>query len=107
MSGKPVKERSDTAMRVAHLLRINSYLDIAIISMWTASPRADTTVGMVEASLRHKGPGGEDEELLETLRDLVREGREYRREGDFAAAMGRMRVAHDKIALYIIHLAGE
>jgi len=107
VNGEPVKERSDTGMRVAHLLRINSYLDIAIISMWTASPRADTTIGMVEASLRHKGPAGEDEKLLETLRGLVSEGREYYREKDFAAAMARMRVAHDKIALYIIHLASE
>ena len=94
-------------MRTAHLLRINSYMDIAIISMWTVSPRADLLVGMVEASLKGKGPGGEDEELLVELRGLVREGREYRREGNFPAAMARMRVAHDKIALYIISLAGD
>lgn len=107
VSGVRAEERSDKSMRVAHLLRINSYLDIAIISMWTASPRADVMVGMVEASLRHEGPGGLDGELLQTLRDLVSEGREYYRNEDFAPAMGRMRVAHDKIALYIIGLAGE
>ncbi len=97
----------DREMRVAHLLRINSYMDIAIISMWTASPRADVTIGMVEASLRHKGPGAADEELLQELRQLVSEGREYYRYDKFPPAMGRMRVAHDKIALYIIQLTGE
>ncbi len=100
-------ERTDREMRVAHLLRINSYMDIAIISMWTASPRADVTIGMVEASLRHKGPGASDEELLQELRQLVSEGREYYRDDKFPPAMGRMRVAHDKIALYIIQLTGE
>ncbi len=103
----PVKQRMDKAMRTAHLLRINSYMDIAIISMWTASPRAGVIIGMVEASLKGKGPGGEDEELLEKLRDLVREGREHHREGNFPPAMARMRVAHDKIALHLIHLSNE
>ena len=99
--------RSDAALRTAHLLRIDSYMDIAILAMWTASPRVDTMLGMVEASLRGASPGGTDDELLEKLRALVREGREYLASGDFSVAMGRMRVAHDLLSLHIIRLSGE
>ena len=49
------------AVRMAYLLRIHSYLDIAIVSMWTVSPRVDVMLGMAEASLRGESPGGEDE----------------------------------------------
>ncbi len=94
-------------MRTAHLLRINSYIDIAIISMWTVNPRVDVMLGMAEASLRGESPGGKDDEPLEKIRALVREGREYLADGDFPVAMGRMRVAHDLLALYIIRLSGE
>ena len=100
-------ERSDAAMRTAHLLRIDSYMDIAILAMWTSSPRVDTIIGMVEASLRGGSPGGKDDELLEKLRALVKEGREYLAVGDFSVAMGRMRVAHDLLSLHIIRSAGE
>ncbi len=100
-------ERADVALRMAHLLRINSYMDIAIISMWTASPRVDVMLGMAEASLRGQSPGGKDDELLAKVEELVREGREYLADGDFPAAMGRMRVAHDLLALHIIRLSGE
>ncbi len=100
-------ERADVAMRTAHLLRINSYIDIAIISMWTVNPRVDVMLGMAEASLRGESPGGKDDEPLEKIRALVREGREYLADGDFPVAMGRMRVAHDLLALYIIRLSGE
>ena len=99
--------RSDAALRTAHLLRIDSYMDIAIVSMWTASPRVDTMLGMVEASLRGASPGGTDDALLEKLRALVREGREYLGGGDFSVAMGRMRVAHDLLSLHIIRLSDE
>jgi len=100
----PVKagERADAALRTAHLLRIDSYMDIAILAMWTASPRADTMLGMVEASLRGGSPGGKDDEPLVKLRALVKEGREFLAGGDFSAAMGRMRVAHDLLSLHII-----
>ena len=100
-------ERADAAMRMAHLLRINSYIDIAIISMWTMNPRVDVMLGMAEASLRGESPGGKDDEPLEKIRALVREGREYLADGDFPVAMGRMRVAHDLLALHIIRLSGE
>ena len=100
-------ERVDVALRTAHLLRINSYMDIAILAMWTASPRVDTMLGMVEASLRGESPGGKDEEPLRNVRALVREGREYLSGGEFSVAMGRMRVAHDILALRIISLSGE
>ena len=100
-------ERAGVALRTAHLLRINSYMDIAILSMWTMSPRVDTMIGMVEASLRGESPGGEDDDRLEKVRDLVREGREYLAGGDFLVAMGRMRVAHDLLVLHIIGLSGE
>ena len=100
-------ERADTALRTAHLLRIDSYMDVAISAMWTSSPRADTMLGMVEASLRGESPGGEDDGTLEKLRALVREGREYLDGGDFSAAMGRIRVAHDLLSLHIIRSSGE
>jgi hypothetical protein len=99
--------RAGAALRTAHLLRIDSYMDIAIIAMWTASPRVDIMLGMVEASVRGESPGGEDDELLEKLRALVREGREYLAGGEFSVAMGRMRVAHDLLSLHIIRLSGE
>ena len=100
-------ERADAAARTAYLLRIHSYLDIAIVSMWTASPRVDVMLGMAEGSLRGDGPGGEDDEPLRKARSLVREAREHQAAGDFPAAMGRMRVALDLVALRIIRLAGE
>lgn len=100
-------ERADAAVRMAYLLRINSYMDIAILSMWTVNPRVDVMLGMAEASLRGESPGGRDDETLEKIRDLVREGREYLADGDFPVAMGRMRVAHDLLALHIIRLSGE
>ncbi|HZC83833.1 MAG TPA: hypothetical protein VE194_05350 [Rubrobacter sp.] len=100
-------ERSGAALRTAHLLRIDSYMDIAILAMWTASPRVDTMIGMAEASLRGESPGGEDDKLIEEIRALVREGREYLAGGDFSVAMGRMRVAHDLLSLHIIRPADE
>lgn len=100
-------ERSDAAVRMAYLLRIHSYLDIAIVSMWTSSPRVDIMLGMAEASLRGYGPGGEDDGPLRRLRALVGEARGYQAAGDFPAAMGRMRVALDLLALHIIGLSGE
>jgi hypothetical protein len=98
------REKADARLRTAHLLRIDNYMDIAILAMWTASPRVDTMIGMAEASLRGGSPGGEDDELLEQVRALVREGREYLAGGDFFVAMGRMRTAHDLLSLYIIRL---
>ena len=82
-------------------------MDIAILAMWTASPRVDTMIGMAEASLRGASPGGEVDELIEKLRALVREGREFLAGGDLSVAMGRMRVAHDLLSLHIIRLADE
>jgi hypothetical protein len=101
----PVKAGVDAALRTAHLLRIDNYMDIAILAMWTASPRVDVMLGMVEASLRGASPGGEDDDLLEKLRALVKEGREYLAAGDFFVAMGRMRTAHDLLSLHIIRLS--
>ncbi len=100
-------ERADAALRTAHLLRIDSYMDIAISAIWTGSPRADTVLGMVEASLRGGSPGGEDDKLIEKLRPLVREGREYLAGGDVSVALGRMRVAQDIVSLHIIRSSGE
>jgi hypothetical protein len=99
--------RADAAVRMAYLLRIHSYLDIAIVSMWTASPRVDIMLGMAQASLRGDGPGGEDDGPLRKIRTLVGEARGYQAGGDFPAAMGRMRVALDLLALHIIRLSGE
>lgn len=100
-------EKPDGRLRAAHLLRIHSYMDIAIISMWTNSPRVDIMLGMAEASLRGEGPGGADDTLLTTVRPLVGEARAYLADGEFVPAMSRMRVAHDTLALYLIHLSDE
>ncbi len=100
-----MKAEVDPALRIAHLLRINSYLDIAINAMWTANPRVDTMIGMAEASLRGKSPGGEDEEVLANVRYLVREGRAYLAGGDLSVALGRMRVAQDIVSLHLIRLS--
>ena len=99
-----MKERADLATRTAHLLRIHSYMDIAIISMWTNSPRVDVVLGMVVGSLRGDSPANTDDELLAQLRGLVGEGRAYLADGDPPAAMARMRVAQDLTALYLIRL---
>ena len=88
-------------------MRITGYLEIAIISMWTGSPRAPVTIGMAEASVRGEGPVGEDDDLLTQLRRLVGEAKEYYAEGDFPAAMARMRVAQDLVDLRIITLPEE
>ena len=98
------------ALRVGHLSRIDSYLDWAILSMWSVPKRATLTLGMVEASVRGEGPGGAegpDEELLSQLRALIGEAREYFVADDFPAAMARMRVAHDLVSLRLVRLAGE
>ena len=100
------EERTTVGLRVGHLLRVSSYLEIAIISMWTGSPRTDLMIGMVEACLRGEAPGGEDEDLLERLRALVEEARGYQAGGDFPAAMARMRVGQDLLDLRIVALAG-
>lgn len=104
-----VDEKAPRGLRVGHLLRISSYLDYATVSMW-ADRRAQVVMGMAEASVRGPGPGGPngpDEELLALLRSLIGEAREYHSAGDFPAAMARMRVAEDLVALRIIRLAGE
>ncbi len=99
-----MKERADLSIRTAHLLRIHSYLDIAIISMWTSSPRVDVVLGMAVGSLRGDSPANADDELLAQVRGLVGEGRAYLSDGDPPAAMARMRVAQDLMALYLIRL---
>ncbi len=119
MTGEPLKgkrafseyarEKAPAALRVGHLLRINSYLDYAMLSMW-AERRARVVMGMAEASVRGAGPGGvegPDEEVLARLRDLIGEAREYYEAGDFQAAMSRMRIAQDLVTLRIIRLSGE
>jgi hypothetical protein len=100
------EERVTAGLRVGHLLRVSGYLEIAIVSMWLASPRTLETMGMVEASVRGEGPGGKDGDLLERLRLLVEEARDYYAGGDFPAAMARMRVAQDLLDLRILALAG-
>lgn len=100
-------ERALATARVGHLLRVTNYLEIAILSLWTESPRAGVLIGMAEASVRGAGPGDRDEDLLRILRNLIGEAREYHDEEDGSAAMGRMRVAHDLVDLRIVAIAGE
>ncbi len=101
------EEKATIELRVGHLLRVSTYIEIMVISMWTGSPRTVLTIGMVEASLRGEGPGGEDKDLLERLRALVGEARDYHAYDDFPAAMARMRVAQDLVDLRIVVLAGR
>ena len=101
----PVKAGDDVALRTAHLIRVDSYMDFAILAMWTSNPRVDVILGMLEASLRGESPGARDEDLLEKLRVLVKEGRAYLAAGDFGVAMGRMRTAHDLLSMHIIRLS--
>lgn len=109
VAGSFISEEAPLQLRVGHLLRIESYLDYATLSMWTGR-RAEVVMGMAEASVRGTGPGGEnspDEELLVVLRALIREAREYHASGDFPAAMARMRVASDLVSLHLVRLAGQ
>ncbi len=103
---KVSEEKVRAGSRTGHLLRVSSYLEIAIISMWTDGPRTLAMLGMVEASLRGEGPGGKDEDLLERVRELLREARDYYAGDDFPAAMARMRVAQDLVDLRIIAVGG-
>jgi hypothetical protein len=108
VAGRP-PGKAPLQLRVGHLLRISGYLDYAILSMWTGR-RAQVVMGMAEASVRGEGPGGTkgpDEELLARLRALVEEAREYHAVEDFPAAIARMRVAEDLVALHIIRITGE
>ena len=100
-----MKERSDRPTRTAHLLRIHSYMDIAILGMWTNNPRVDVLLGMAEGSLRGDSPANMDDDLLAQVRELVKEGRAYLADGEFPAAMARMRAAQDLLALYLIRLS--
>ena len=109
LAGEYAPEKVPVGLRVGHLLRINSYLDYAMLSMW-AERRAQVVMGMAEASVRGEGPGGvggPDEKLLVELRALIREAREYHASGDFPAAMARMRVAEDLAAVHTIRISGE
>jgi hypothetical protein len=99
------EEKATVELRVAHLLRVSSYLGIAVISMWLESPRTLLMIDMVAASLRGEGPGGKDEDLLVRLRALVEEARDHYAGGDFPAAMARMRVAQDLLDLRVVVLA--
>jgi hypothetical protein len=108
VAGSFISGEAPLQLRVGHLLRIESYLDYATLSMWTGR-RAEVVMGMAEASVRGTGPGGEngpDEELLVVLRALIREAREYHALGDFPAAMARMRVASDLVSLHLVRLVG-
>jgi hypothetical protein len=109
MREKTTPQEVPLKLRVGHLLRISSYLEVAVGSMW-AEVRPKVAMGMAEASVRGTGPGGEngpDEEFLARLRNLIGEAREYYAADDFPAAMARMRVAEDLVALRIIYLVGE
>lgn len=95
------------ALRVGHLERIGTYCTMAILSMWQVNPRARIVMGMAEASVRGKGPGEEDEELLEQLRSLISEAIDYYEKNEFPPSMARMRAAHDLIGMHIVRIAGE
>lgn len=110
MSREPASRNgasADASLRAAHLLRIDGYLDMAMLAMWTATERGPSILGMAGASLRHPGPDDRDEELLERVRALFAEAREYHDLQDFPAMMCRMRVAGDLLSLRIIEISGE
>lgn len=102
-----MSREADPALRVAHLLRIDGYLDMAMLAMWTATERGASILGMADASLRHPGPDERDEEMLSLVRTLFEESREYYVSGDFSAMMCRMRVAGDLLSLRIIELSSD
>jgi hypothetical protein len=102
-----VRKKANASVRAGHLLRVAGYLDMAILAMWTVNPRADVIMGMAEASVRGEGPAPEDEKLLRRLHALVAEARGYYAEDEFPAAMARMRIADDLVALEIIRITGE
>ncbi len=107
--GGVLPRETSREFRIAHLLRISGYLEYAFVSMW-AERRPQAVMGMAEASVRGAGPGGPegpDEELLAQLRHLIGEAREYHALDDFPAAMARLRVAEDLVALHIIRLTAE
>jgi hypothetical protein len=109
VTGEYAPEKVPLELRVGYFLRISSYLDYAMLSMWVQR-RAQVVMGMAEASVRGGGPGGAegpDEEILARLRELIGEAREYHAADDFPAAMARMRVADDLAALHVICLCGE
>src|SRR5919112_2306520 len=109
VAGDSVPDKASRELRAGHFLRIGSYLDYAILSMW-AGRRPQVVMGMAEASVKGHGPGGEggpDEEILARLRALIAEARKYHEVDDFPAAMARMRVAEDLLAMYTICLSGE
>jgi hypothetical protein len=106
----PVKKGLDgvpvpSGLRVGRLLSLESYLEWAILGMWALPERSDALLGMAEASLRAPDPGDPELDLLETLRNLVREAREHHAHGRFSPAMARMRVAADLVSLRIINLS--
>ncbi|MDQ4063524.1 MAG: asparaginase, partial [Actinomycetota bacterium] len=106
VADEPSAAKASLQLRVGHLLRIQGYLDYAILSMWTRM-RAEIVMGMAEASVQGEGPGGvggPDEKLLVELRALIREAREYHASGNFPAAMARMRVAEDLAAVHTIRI---
>ena len=98
-------EKQSAALRVGHLERIGAYFTMAILSMWQSHPRAKIVMGMAQASVRGKGPEGEDEELLEQLRALISEAIDYYERNEFPPSMARMRVAHDLVGLHIIRIS--
>ena len=54
LKGEYAPEKAPVGLRVGHLLRINSYLDYAMLSMW-AERRVKVVMAMAEASVRGAG----------------------------------------------------
>jgi hypothetical protein len=98
--------KPDARLRTGRLLRVEGYLDGAIMALWAAPERADLMLGMAEASLRGVGEDDPDGETFGLLRGLLGEARGHHAGGRFAAAMARMRVAQDVVSLRIIRLSG-
>jgi hypothetical protein len=97
-----------TELRVARLLRVEGYLDGAMLAMWALPERAELMLGMAEASVRGVDLDDPDAETFELLGRLVSEARGHNAGGRFAATMARLRVAGDLASLRAIRLsAGE
>lgn len=96
--------KPDAPLRAGRLLRVEGYLDGAIMGMWAAPERAELMLGMAEASVRGVEDDDPDGEVFALLRGLLREARGHHAGGRFAAAMARMRVAQDVVSLRVIHL---
>lgn len=105
--GTEVEAKATNRLRTAHLLRLERYVNIAMIGMWMRNERSRKTIGMALACAGERPPGGADEEMAACIRELLAEARDFYDKEAFAPTMTRLRVAADMCSLRVIELSGE